>query len=90
MSFLLNTNFTFLHELKNDKIVKSTTFLLSETHGTGQLADSTAAKSNDRWWEALLAATETTFHLGAEHFQQAKIKYEPLVRDLSLSDETMS
>lgn len=38
-----------------------------------------AAKANDRWWEALLAAAAITCYLGVQHFQQAKIKSKPLV-----------
>lgn len=53
-----------------------------------------AVKANDRWWEALLAAT---CYLGVEHFQQSKIKSKPLVGAFSSlffflppSDETIS
>lgn len=37
-----------------------------------------AVKANDRWWEALLAAT---CYLGVERFQQSEIKSKPLVAD---------
>lgn len=42
--------------------------------GLDSWSTQTAAKANDRWWEALLAAAATTCYLGVEHFQRAKIK----------------
>lgn len=48
--------------------------------GAGSWPTQTAAKANDRWWEALLAAAATTCYLGVEVFQHSKIESKPLVR----------
>lgn len=59
--------------------------------GPGSWPTQTAAKANDRWWEALLAAAAATCYLGVDHFQQAKIKSKTFGRRFSSpSDETMS
>lgn len=49
--------------------------------GMGSWPTQAAVKANDRWWEALLAAT---CYLGVERFQQSEIKSKPLVADFFL------
>lgn len=63
--------------------MKPHTVLSRGLWGMGSWPTQAAVKANDRWCEALLAAT---CYLGVEHFQQPEIKSKPLVADFVLFD----